>query len=120
MKLAEYLERVWEVVTHAALKQVLGVAGVDGYDTTAGALEEDARLTVFSARAGIGFLAPPRTQTQQRQRTTQYPYLLRVPRGRPRQSLQPPPILRVQTLIPVRQLALAHDVPLRSQLPYTP
>ena len=47
MKLAEYLERVWEVVAHAALKQVLGVAGVDGYDTTAGALEEDARLTAL-------------------------------------------------------------------------
>ena len=70
---------------------------------------------VFSTRAGIGFLAPPRTQTPQRQRTTQYPYLLRVPRGRPRQSLQSPPILRVQTLIPVRQLALAHYVPLRRQ-----
>ena len=44
-------------------------------------------------------LAPPRTQTQQRQRTTQHPHLLRVPRGRPRQSLQPPPILRMQSLI---------------------
>ena len=30
---------------------------------------------VFSTRAGIGFLAPPRTQTQQCQRTTQYPHL---------------------------------------------
>ena len=47
VKLPEYLERVWEVVAHAALKQVLGVAGVDGYDTTIGALEEDARLTAL-------------------------------------------------------------------------
>ena len=47
VKLPEYLERVWEVVAHAALKQVLGVTGVDGYDTTIGALEEDARLTAL-------------------------------------------------------------------------
>ena len=47
VKLPEYLERVWEVVAHAALKQVLGVAEVGGYDTIVGALEEDARLTAL-------------------------------------------------------------------------
>ena len=40
---------------------------------------------------------------------------LRVARRGPRQSLQPPPILRMQSLIPVRQLPLAHDVSLRRQ-----
>ena len=69
----------------------------------------------FQHALALDFWPPPRTQTQQRQRATQHPYLLRVPRGRPRQSLQPPPILRMQTLIPVRQLALAHYVPLRRQ-----
>jgi putative DNA methylase len=39
--LPEYLEKVWEVVGHAALKQVLGSG-----DAT-GALEEDARLTAL-------------------------------------------------------------------------
>jgi putative DNA methylase len=40
--LAEYLEKVWEVVGRAALEQVLG-GGAGG----AGALEEDARLTAL-------------------------------------------------------------------------
>jgi putative DNA methylase len=41
VKLAEYLEKVWEVVGRAALAQVLGGEG------GAGALEEDARLTAI-------------------------------------------------------------------------
>ena len=86
-----------------------------GAYTLEGALLVVDPVRVFSTRAGIGFLAPPRTQTQQRQRTTQYPHLLRVARRGPRQSLQPPPILRMQPLIPVRQLPLAHDVSLRRQ-----
>ena len=45
--LAEYLEKVWEVVGHAALAQVLGAAEVRVGDSTAGALEEDARLTAL-------------------------------------------------------------------------
>ena len=39
VELAEYLEKVWEVVSRAALQQVLG--------TEAGVLEEDARLTAL-------------------------------------------------------------------------
>ena len=40
--LPEYLEKVWEVVGHAALKQVLGNG-----DAASGELEEDARLTAL-------------------------------------------------------------------------
>ncbi len=43
--LAEYLEKVWEVVGRAALAQVLGAA--EAGDGAAGALEEDARLTAL-------------------------------------------------------------------------
>ena len=43
--LGEYLEKVWEVVGRAALRQVLGAAEA-GANTT-GALEEDARLTAL-------------------------------------------------------------------------
>jgi len=43
--LAEYLEKVWEVVGRSALQQVLGTAeGTVTNGTTAAALEEDARL----------------------------------------------------------------------------
>ena len=42
VSLAEYLEKVWEVVGRSALNQILG-AGEEG----AGALEEDARLTAL-------------------------------------------------------------------------
>ena len=43
--LAEYLEKVWEVVGRSALQQVLGA--VDASATLEGALEEDARLTAL-------------------------------------------------------------------------
>ena len=43
--LAEYLEKVWEVVGRSALEQVLGTADAKARNDTAGALEEDARLT---------------------------------------------------------------------------
>ena len=42
VELLEYLKKVWEVVGHAALKQVLGKG-----DTATGELEEDARLTAL-------------------------------------------------------------------------
>lgn len=45
--LAEYLEKVWEVVGRSALAQVLGMAEADGGDGVTGALEEDARLTAL-------------------------------------------------------------------------
>ena len=45
--LAEYLEKVWEVVGRAALEQVLGTAEAHAVDGAAGALEEDARLTAL-------------------------------------------------------------------------
>ena len=45
--LAEYLEKVWEVVGRAALEQVLGTAEAQARNGLAGALEEDARLTAL-------------------------------------------------------------------------
>jgi len=59
VKLAEYLEKVWEVVGRAALEQVLGTAdlpaasrdaaqaGAKARNGAAGAVEEDARLTAL-------------------------------------------------------------------------
>jgi len=43
--LAEFLEKVWEVVGRTALEQILGTA--ETKDGAAGALEEDARLTAL-------------------------------------------------------------------------
>ena len=45
--LAEYLERVWEVVGRTALENVLGAAEAHARNGLAGALEEDARLTAL-------------------------------------------------------------------------
>ena len=45
--LPEYLEKVWEVVSRAALLQVLGTAEAKARNGLAGALEEDARLTAL-------------------------------------------------------------------------
>lgn len=45
--LAQYLEKVWEVVGRSALGQVLGTAEARARNGTAGALEEDARLTAL-------------------------------------------------------------------------
>lgn len=45
--LADYLEKVWEVVGRAALNQVLGTAEGRARNGAAGALEEDARLTAL-------------------------------------------------------------------------
>ncbi len=45
--LAEYLERVWEVVGRIALENVLGTAEARARNGVAGALEEDARLTAL-------------------------------------------------------------------------
>jgi hypothetical protein len=47
VKLAEYLEKVWEVVGRTALEQVLGTAEAQVRNGAAGALEEDARLTAL-------------------------------------------------------------------------
>ena len=47
VKLAEYLEKVWEVVGRLALEQVLGTAEAKARNGAAGALEEDARLTAL-------------------------------------------------------------------------
>ncbi len=47
VKLAEYLERVWEVVGRTALENVLGSAEAKARNGTAGALKEDARLTAL-------------------------------------------------------------------------
>ena len=45
--LAEYLEKVWEVVGRTALENVLGAAEAKARNGLAGALEEDARLTAL-------------------------------------------------------------------------
>jgi adenine-specific DNA methylase len=45
--LPDYLEKVWEVVGHAALQQVLGTAEARARNGLSGALEEDARLTAL-------------------------------------------------------------------------
>ncbi len=45
--LAEYLEKVWEVVGRSALAQVLGTAEARARNDAAGAVEEDARLTAL-------------------------------------------------------------------------
>ena len=45
--LAEYLEKVWEVVGRSALKTVLGAVEAKARNGLAGALEEDARLTAL-------------------------------------------------------------------------
>ena len=45
--LAEYLEKVWEVVGRTALESVLGAAEAKACNGLAGALEEDARLTAL-------------------------------------------------------------------------
>jgi len=45
--LAEYLEKVWEVVGRSALAQVLGTAESKARNGAAGAVEEDARLTAL-------------------------------------------------------------------------
>jgi putative DNA methylase len=45
--LAEYLEKVWEVVGRSALAQVLGTAEARARNGAAGAVEEDARLTAL-------------------------------------------------------------------------
>jgi len=47
VKLAEYLERVWEVVGRTALEQILGTAEAKARNGAAGAVEEDARLTAL-------------------------------------------------------------------------
>jgi adenine-specific DNA methylase len=45
--LAEYLQKVWEVVGRSALAQVLGTAEAKARNGSAGAVEEDARLTAL-------------------------------------------------------------------------
>jgi hypothetical protein len=45
--LAEYLEKVWEVVGRSALAQVLGTAEAKARNGATGAVEEDARLTAL-------------------------------------------------------------------------
>ncbi len=45
--LAEYLEKVWEIVGRSALAQVLGTAEAKPRNGAAGAVEEDARLTAL-------------------------------------------------------------------------
>ncbi len=47
VKLAEFLEKVWEVVGRTALEQILGTAEAKARNGLAGALEEDARLTAL-------------------------------------------------------------------------
>jgi hypothetical protein len=47
VELAEYLEKVWEVVGRTALENILGTAEARARNGAAGGLEEDARLTAL-------------------------------------------------------------------------
>ena len=47
VELAEYLEKIWEVVGRTALQQVLGTTESQARNGLTGALEEDARLTAL-------------------------------------------------------------------------
>jgi len=47
VKLAEYLEKVWEIVGRMALEQILGTEAARARNGMAGVLEEDARLTAL-------------------------------------------------------------------------
>mgnify|MGYP000851313017 CR=1 FL=1 len=47
VKLAEYLEKVWEIVGRLALEQILGTEEARARNGMAGVLEEDARLTAL-------------------------------------------------------------------------
>jgi len=47
VKLAEYLEKVWEIVGRTALEQILGTEEARARNGMAGVLEEDARLTAL-------------------------------------------------------------------------
>jgi hypothetical protein len=47
VKLAEYLEKVWETVSRMALEQILGTSEAKARNGVAGAVEEDARLTAL-------------------------------------------------------------------------
>lgn len=47
VKLADFLEKAWEVVGRTALEQILGTAEAKARNGLAGALEEDARLTAL-------------------------------------------------------------------------
>src|SRR3990170_290019 len=47
VKLATYLEKVWEVVGRTALEQILGTAEARARNGMVGVLEEDARLTAL-------------------------------------------------------------------------
>ena len=47
IELAEFLEKVWEVVGRTALEHVLGTAAAQARNGAAGAVEEDARLTAL-------------------------------------------------------------------------
>lgn len=61
VKLDEYLAKVWEVVGRAALAQVLGTAEAKARNGSAGAVEEDARLTalfLWTLQATNGEVAP--------------------------------------------------------------
>jgi hypothetical protein len=70
VKLAEFLEKVWEVVGRAALQQVLGTAEARARNSAAGALEEDARLTALflwtlQSTTGDQKSAKPNTQDEE-------------------------------------------------------
>jgi adenine-specific DNA methylase len=68
VKLAEYLEKVWEVVGRTALEQVLGTEEARARNGMAGALEEDARLTalfLWTLQSTNGGSAAPNNGTDQ-------------------------------------------------------
>ncbi len=72
VKLAEYLEKVWEVVGRTALEQILGTAEAKARNGAAGALEEDARLTAL-------FLWTLQSTSEKDNSTTGKPVWVKIP-----------------------------------------
>ena len=66
VNLAEYLEKIWEVVGRAALEQVLGTAEARSRTDLTGALEEDARLTGLFLWTSKARKLPSATTTRKR------------------------------------------------------
>jgi len=88
--LAEYLEKVWEVVGRSALAQVLGTAEAKARNGAAGAVEEDARLTALFCGRSRARTARQRTPRGPRARTRNRPTRTTTkrapPAARPRAS----------------------------------
>jgi len=87
VSLAEYLEKVWEVVGRAALEQVLGAAEAKARNGAAGAVEEDARLTalfLWTLQSTNGALAEGAGDDSDEEEYDEEQEEEAVPRGKPK------------------------------------